>query len=148
MSSCLSPSGDGPFLRRNRFLLVCLMAVTITLGLLSRRYASLLPWWLAKNAGDVLYATMAYWLMGFLFPSLSRRWVFAAATVFCFLIEFSQLDQTPWLVTLRRYRLGGLILGYGFHISDLACYVLGALLGLLIDCTAFRKHRTEKEQSR
>ena len=48
-------------------------------------------------------------------------------------MELSQLYHAPWIDSLRANRLGGLILGYGFLWSDVACYVTGVSLGVLIE---------------
>ena len=80
---------------------------------------------MAKNAGDVLYATMVFWLVGFLVPTLSTTRTALAAGVFCFGIEFLKFCQTPWLAAARRCTAGALVLGRGFHASNLICYALG-----------------------
>ena len=94
-----------------------------------------LPFWLAKNAGDVLYATMAFWLVGFLSPSLSTQRAALAAALFCFGIEFLKFAQVPWLVAARHSRVGALVLGVGFNASNLLCYVIGVALAVLIERT-------------
>ena len=118
---------------RNRAVYALLVALTIVVGLASRHFAFLLPPWLAKNAGDVLYAVMAYWLLGFCFPRLSPAYTALAAALFCFGIEFLKFVQAPWLVAARHNRLGMLVFGSGFHVSNLVCYTLGVLAALLIE---------------
>jgi hypothetical protein len=115
-----------------------LVAVTIVLGLASRRYAALLPSWLAKNAGDALYATMMFWGIGLLLPRASTRAVVLLAIAFCFAIEASQLCHAGGLDAIRATRVGALVLGSGFHALDLLCYVVGAGLGAAIELTARR----------
>ena len=102
--------------------------MTIVLGLASRKFSFLLPGWLAKNAGDILYAVMVFWLIGFFFPRLSTARTALAAALFCFGIEFLKFSEFPWLAAARHSRAGALVFGTGFHISNLACYVLGAAL--------------------
>jgi hypothetical protein len=118
---------------RSRPLYAALLIITVIAGLSSRRYAVYLPSSLQKNAGDILYATMAFFLTAFLFPRLTTLRALAVAIVFCWMIEFQQMIQWPPLVALRNTRPGGLILGHGFHILDLADYILGALLGATVD---------------
>lgn len=125
---------------RRRSLYALLIALTISLGLASRKFSFLLPPWLAKNAGDVLYATMAFWLVGFLFPSLSARRAAPAATLFCFGIEVLKFLQVPWLVAARHSRAGTLVFGVGFHASNLVCYVIGVGLAVAIE-RALRRTR-------
>ncbi len=48
-------------------------------------------------------------------------------------IELSQLYHAPWIDSIRQTTLGGLILGFGFLWSDLACYAVGVVLGVLVD---------------
>ena len=40
-------------------------------------------------------------------------------------VELSQLYHAPWIDSIRQTTLGGLILGFGFLWSDLACYAVG-----------------------
>lgn len=126
--------------RQRRLTYAVLLVVTLILGLGSRHVPHLLPSWLAKSLGDVLYATFVFWLMRFLSPDFTIPQTALTATVFCFLIEFSQLYQAPWIVQIRHTRLGGLVLGYGFHPADLLCYVVGVGLGVVVE-TALRRRR-------
>ncbi|MGC1717640.1 MAG: DUF2809 domain-containing protein [Isosphaeraceae bacterium] len=41
--------------------------------------------------------------------------------------------HAPWIDSIRQTTLGGLILGFGFLWSDLACYAVGVVLGVLVD---------------
>ena len=118
---------------RNRLTYALLTVLTIVVGLASRHFAFLLPPWLAKNAGDVLYAVMAYWLLGLCFPRLLPARTALAAVGFCFAIEFLKFVQAPWLVAARHNRFGMLVFGSGFHVSNLVCYALGVLAALGIE---------------
>ena len=113
----------------NRLGFLVLAVVTIALGLWSRREGW--PDFVYQYVGDVLYATMAYFLCGFLLGSgvaAAKRTKLALA--FCFAIELSQLWQDQPLTWLRSFQLGRLVLGQGFLWSDLACYAAGCLVGL------------------
>lgn len=83
---------------------------------------------MAKNAGDVLYATMTYWLMGLFLPRLPALHLALLTLLFCFGIEFLKFVQAPWLVAARHSGAGRLVLGVGFHASNLVCYALGTAL--------------------
>ena len=116
--------------RRNPLIFVLLIAATVALGLASRRFAALLPWWMAKNAGDVLYAVMAYWLAALCFPRLTPVRTAVVTLGFCFAIEFLKFSNMSWLVAARHNQGGALVFGHGFHVSNLACYGLGVALAL------------------
>lgn len=122
---------------RSRPFYALLISLTILLGLASRKFAFLLPHWLAKNLGDVLYAVMAFWLAGFLLPRLPALRAAFAAALFCAGIELLKFVQAPWLVAVRHSRAGALVFGTGFHLSNLACYALGVLAALLAERALF-----------
>lgn len=109
------------------------IAIAIGAGLESRRRGSELPVWVASYAGDTLWALTAYWGISFLFPRAPIGVRGVGALGFAFAIEFSQLYQAEWINAWRQTRLGGLILGFGFLVSDLVCYSVGVLLGVLTD---------------
>ena len=110
---------------RSRPVSAALFLVTVGLGLASRlpRLGCL------KDLGDVLYATMAFWLVGLLWPRGSTGAVAGAALAYCFAIEAAKLLEAPSVVAMRHHWLGHLILGTGFHASNLICYTVGALIG-------------------
>jgi hypothetical protein len=112
---------------------------TIAAGLASRAYSAHLPWWLAKNAGDALYATMVFWGYGFLVPRARTARVALAATAFCFTIELTQLYRAPWIDAVRATTPGRLVLGQGFHAFDLVCYVIGVALGAGLELATRRR---------
>ena len=116
---------------RNRLIYALIIFIVLVLGLGSRAYPEMIPDFIAKYAGDTLWALMAFLLIGFLFPSLSTLKVAAIALLFAFGIEFSQLYQAPWINELRSNRLVALVTGRGFLWSDLVCYSVGVATGVL-----------------
>jgi hypothetical protein len=115
------------------------VAVTIAAGLGSRAVASALPWWLAKNAGDALYATMVFFGIGCVAPRMRTTTAAASALGFCAAIEGSQAYHAPWLDAVRDTRAGHLVLGQGFHAFDLVCYAIGVALGVALELAALRR---------
>ena len=73
--------------------------------------------------------------------------VAAISLLVCYGIEVSQLYHAPWIDDLRRTRLGGLIVGFGFLWSDLVCYAVGVMLALLLEL-ALRKMIARRERFR
>jgi hypothetical protein len=125
----VSPDGTA----RSRWVYAGAIAATIAIGLASRAYAARLPWWLAKNAGDALYATMAFWGFGWVAPRARTSRVALAAAVLCFAIEFTQLVRASRLDALRATTPGRLVFGQGFHALDLVCYLMGVGLGVALE---------------
>jgi len=119
--------------KRNRILYFFLIILVMFLGLASRRYSYVLPTWAATNAGDALWALMVFLGFGFIFKSSSTLKTALLAITFSYSIEISQLYHAPWIDAMRNNTIGGLILGYGFLWSDLVCYIIGIIIGVLIE---------------
>ena len=113
---------------RNRILYFFLIIVTIGIGLASR--SRFIPELIYPYLGDMLYALMTYFIIGFLFPGISLFRVALISIGICFSIELSQLYKADWIMAIRNNKLGGLILGFGFLWSDLVSYFIGGMLGI------------------
>ena len=129
-------------IKRNRILYLFFIISTIALGLVSR--AAFIPELIYPYLGDVFYALMIFWIFGFLFPRMSSKKIALISILTCFLIEFSQLYHAEWIDAIRKTRLGGLILGFGFLWSDLVSYTVGGMMGLGLEyilekCSKSRK---------
>jgi hypothetical protein len=118
--------------RRNRVSYAMALAVVIVLGLLSRSsFAAALPLFLSTYAGDTLWALALFLTLGLVFPGL-RLVVVALMTIgLAFSVEVSQLYQAAWIDAIRSTRMGALVLGSGFKWSDLLCYTVGCLMGVV-----------------
>ena len=123
---------------RNRIQYFFLIIGTIGLGLASR--SSFIPSLVYPYLGDVLYAVMIYFIIGFLLPKASSFNVAVLCGLVCFSIELSQLYQAAWINEIRSTRLGGLVLGFGFLWSDLVCYLVGTLAGVGLDYVFPKKY--------
>lgn len=99
------------------------------LGLASRSDQIALPAFLATYAGDTLWALLVFWLVRALAPAAKVLDSALIALGFSFFIEITQLYHAPWIDGIRATTLGGLVLGYGFKLSDLACYSVGVCFG-------------------
>lgn len=112
---------------------LCAVAVTIV-GLASRRYQAVLPVFVGEYSGDTLWALMLFLLVSTL---LAGRTVMSRAgisLVLADLVEISQLYHAPWIDSIRKTTLGGLVLGFGFLWTDLVCYTVGIIIGALAEC--------------
>ena len=112
---------------------IVLLAITIALGLASRIYRGALPFVIAEYAGDTLWATAVFFMLRLVRPAASGFALAAVTLAIAFSVEFSQLAHPPWLDAFRQRRGVGLVLGYDFVATDLACYTAGAVLAWAID---------------
>ncbi len=119
--------------RRSPLVQIILIALACDLGIGSRRYSRALPTFIAAYAGDTLWALAAFLGIGLILPRALTWTVACLAMAFSVAIETSQLYHAPWIDSIRQTTLGGLILGFGFLWSDLACYAVGVGLGVMID---------------
>jgi hypothetical protein len=118
---------------RSRPAYFALLILTVIAGLASRHFAAYLPAILSKNAGDILYATMVYFVAALLLPRSRIAGAVILSLLFCFTIEFLKLDQASWLARFRYTTIGGLILGHVFTPLNFLCYVVGVAIGVFID---------------
>lgn len=125
--------------RRDPLVWSGLLALVILLGLGSRRFAGVLPAFVVSYAGDALWATAAFLGIGLLLPRASTGRVASLALLVSLAVEVGQLYKAAWINAIRRTAIGGLLLGFDFAWSDLACYAAGVVLGVLIDRVAPRR---------
>lgn len=119
--------------RRNRLLYGLMIVIVIALGLLSRKMAYAIPQFLNAYLGDALWALMIFIGFGFIFRYMKTKKIALMAIAFCYLIEISQLYHAPWIDSIRKTTLGGLVLGYGFLWSDLLAYAIGIAAGVILE---------------
>jgi len=124
-------------INRNRINYALFIIVIIGIGLVSR--VDIIPKLIYPYLGDVLYALMIYFIIGFLFPRFHPLKVALISIIICFFIEISQLFEPDWIIKIRRNKLGGLILGFGFLWSDLISYIIGGVIGFGLEYFAFKK---------
>lgn len=118
---------------RNRLCQTLALVVVVLAGLGSRSAwaGTHLPSFVVTYAGDALWALMVFLGLGLLLPRTRTSVVAALAFVIAFGVEASQLYQGGWLNRIRATRLGALTLGSGFLWSDLLCYSVGILAGVV-----------------
>jgi hypothetical protein len=119
--------------RRNPLFQFAQVVLAAILGIGSRHYAYALPGFVATYAGDTMWALAAFSGIGLLMPRASPRAVALLALAFSVAVELSQLYHAPWIDSIRETTLGGLILGFGFLWTDLACYAAGVGIGVILE---------------
>jgi hypothetical protein len=138
---------DRPAPRRSRLATVVLLLATVVAGLASRRYPGWQPDFVARYAGDTLWAAMVFWGLALLWPARRAPVLGGWALGIAFADEFSQLYRAPWIDGARATRLGALALGQGFLWSDLWCYAAGVALATGIDWALARVCRNGPRSS-
>jgi uncharacterized protein DUF2809 len=114
--------------------------------LASRHYAAFLPAFIARYAGDTLWAAMVFWILALGWRRASTRGLAGGAIAIAFAVEYSQLYHAAWIDSIRRTRIGALVLGSGFLWSDLVCYAVGVGFAALLDALIVgRDRRPEAE---
>lgn len=129
-------------MNRSRVIYLLLIASTIILGLLSRKFGYYFPEYVNSYLGDALWALMVFQIFGIIFPKQNSLRIAFVSISFCFVIEISQLYHAAWIDNIRANRLGGLILGFGFMWTDLFAYNLGVGFGTLLEILI---HKTYKK---
>ncbi|MEG1255394.1 DUF2809 domain-containing protein [Clostridium sp.] len=119
-------------MKRNRYIYFIFTLVVMGLGLLSRKLNNL-PIFISTYLGDVLWALMVFLVIAFIFNKKSTIFIAVCSIVFSYGIELSQLYHSPWIDNIRSTILGGLVLGFGFLWSDILCYTVGILMGMILD---------------
>lgn len=118
--------------------------IVVGLGLASRRSGTYLPEFIATYAGDTLWALLVFLLVSAVTPQVRLSYRAGAALVVSYLVEFSQLYHAPWIDGIRHTTLGGLVLGFGFLWSDLVCYTVGVVAGMVAEW-AIQNHAITKQ---
>ena len=118
---------------RTRFVYLLAAIVVVIAGLASRRYRGQLPAFVAEYAGDTLWALMVFLLVSTLLAGRPIQLRAAISLALAFLVEISQLYHAPWIDAIRQTTLGGLVLGFGFLWTDLVCYSVGVIIGVIAE---------------
>ena len=122
---------------KSRILYLFLIIATIIVGLLSRHF-TFIPLFI----GDILWATMVYFICRFLLIDRNTKFVVLVSLLFCFGIEFSQLYKAPWIDNLRHTLFGRLVLGETFLWGDLLSYTVGIIIGVLLEAMLSKNKST------
>jgi len=98
------------------------------LAIATRTHASWFHPVVQTYGGDTIWAGMFLFFLRVFFV----RYSLIRLSIICFALgvadELLQLYHAPWIESIRHTRMGGLMLGFGFLWSDIACYALGIVL--------------------
>jgi hypothetical protein len=120
---------------RKRLTYFILVGIIIVLGLLSRKF-NIIP----LCVGDVLWATMIYFILRFFLLNAFIRKIALISIIISYAIEFSQIYKAEWIDNLRHTFPGRMILGETFFWGDLVSYTAGIFIGVFIDLIEKKAH--------
>jgi len=121
---------QNPSRQRLPYILLVIFLIVISLP---ARLTDWYPPFIVVYVADGLWATMIYFLVAAILSRFSPLKIFMICMAGTWLVEFSQLYQADWINDIRNWGYMGILLGYGFHVSDLIAYTLGILAGLAVD---------------
>ena len=105
------------------------MAVSVPLGLATKRYPIEGAEWVRGSLGGALYVAF-FCLAALVVWPRARAWAVALAVLAATCgVELLQLWHPPWLEAVRATVPGGLLLGSTFVWEDFPWYFVGAALG-------------------
>ena len=129
----------GPTTKRQRAALAATVCVPLGLGLKGASTGGLPPW-VADHLAGSIYVLFWCFVVLALRPSSRAAVVISAVVLATCGLEFLQLSDAEWLVTLQQHPLGGLLLGSTFSWIDLPFYALGgALAGAVANRLGWRR---------
>lgn len=88
--------------------------------------------WIRSYLGDMLVVMLIYSALMTVFKTYKSLMV-VATLLFAFAVEISQYFNLAEILGFERGSLRYIILGNTFSLEDLACYLIGGLLILLIE---------------
>jgi hypothetical protein len=119
---------------KSRIIWFIVIYITIAFGLASRHF-KVIPLFV----GDILWATMVYFIVRFLFINKPIKFIAIASLLFSYAIEILQVYKAPWIDSIRPTLFGRLVLGSTFNWGDMLSYTIGVGLGVLVDYCTIKK---------
>jgi hypothetical protein len=117
---------------KRKILYAVLFVFCTWLALATRSHKDWFPHLVLVYGGDIIWAGMFVFLLRIFFTK-PVLWKLALINYgLGVLDEFSQLNQSPFMLYLRSFTLGRLMLGVGFLWSDIVCYATGTFIGWVI----------------
>ena len=126
---------------KSRIVWLLISCITIALGLASRHF-KVVPLFV----GDILWATMVYFIMRFVFIHKPIRFIVIASLLFSYAIEILQLYKAHWIDSIRPTIFGRLVLGSTFNWGDMISYSVGVGLAVLVELYLM-SFRTRNEEN-
>ena len=117
---------------RQKIIYLTLFIFCTWLALATRSHHEWFPHLVVVYGGDIIWAGMFVFFLRIFFTK-PPLWKLALINYALGVVdEVSQLNQSPFMLYLRSFTLGRLMLGVGFLWSDIVCYAIGTILGFCI----------------
>lgn len=119
-----------------RFLLFSAFLLTITCGLVLRRFgfAAGLSFGIVKYGGSILWGAMVYWLFATASVNVKGQRVAFVALITAIAVELFRLWHAPALDAFRLTTTGALLLGRVFSLWNILAYAAGIVAASALDC--------------
>ena len=127
---------------KNTIIYLGISIVAGITGVASRNYPDYIPQFLSQYGGDVMWAFAMFFFLSIFFPGRSALSRTIITLTIALVVEIMQLYHAPWIDAVRNTTIGGLILGFGFHWSDVLCYFTGAVLAAAFETLLLERLRT------
>ena len=117
---------------KQKIIYLTLFIFCTWLALATRSHHEWFPHLVVVYGGDIIWAGMFVFFLRIFFTK-PPLWKLALINYALGVAdEVSQLNQSPFMLYLRSFTLGRLMLGVGFLWSDIVCYAIGTILGFCI----------------
>jgi hypothetical protein len=118
-------------MKRSPILYVCAIGLALWLGIVGRQYALTHESLPADYAADLFWALSVFAALGLLFSAAPTWQLTAGAFTLPAILKLGQLHHAPWADAISGTHVGYLALGTDLVVTDLACYALGAVVGMV-----------------
>jgi len=106
--------------------------ITLLTGFALKYYPGPAHQLLNNSLAGIAYVVFWCLLFKFIFPQAKPLKIVIIVTITTCILEFAQLWQAPFLLYLRSFWLGKILLGTTYNASDLPWYFLGGFIGWLL----------------
>jgi hypothetical protein len=128
-----SSVADTQAMKRSPILYVSAIGLALWLGIVARQFALARQSPPADYAADMFWALSVFAALGLLFSSAPTWQLTAGAFILPASLKLAQLHHAPWADAIGGTHVGYLALGTDLVATDLACYALGAVAGMVAE---------------
>lgn len=120
-------------MKRNRITYFMCIIIAIILTIMIENYKNVLPLSIGNYLENVLKALIIYLFIAFIFKKISAINISVISMLICSCFSISNLCEIPWVDNIKNTSIGLFILGNSFVYTDLICYLVGVILGFVLE---------------